>query len=82
MNDSLQAIRLAVQRFDHLLEMLVPGAAVVQQMYHGLVRDFASLSTANTVTDLPEGVGIVTFPLRPKPHEFPAAWVSTCWTDE
>lgn len=103
-----QAIRAAVQRFDHLLEMLVPTATPFDDVCPGLIVDYLSVVAKNMADttenhspppggnghggeladprcrDPPKSTmfgraGLVTFPLQPKPHHFPAPWVRRFW---
>jgi hypothetical protein len=81
-----------IMKFDHWLEMVLlaprglplplpvlPEGALplllVQQSLPGLVVEYASLEGRGDVPSAP----IVCFPLKPKPHECPDAWVRKHW---
>jgi hypothetical protein len=64
-----------IHRFDHWLEMMVSKADLIQEMFPGHVVDYVNACTVA----VPVNARIVVFPLRPKPHEFPAPWVKEIW---
>ena len=64
-----------IHRFDHWLEMMVADADLIQDIYPEYVVDFVHACTKS----VPKNARIVVFPLRPKPHEFPAPWVKDIW---
>ena len=51
------------------LEMMLPHADLIQDVYPGKVREYKS----ECVASVPAGSAIVTFPLFPKPHDIVAA---------
>jgi hypothetical protein len=64
-----------IDRFDHWLEMMIPRADLVQDLFPGLCKDY----TEACRTDVPEACGVVIFPQNPKPHECEVAWVTQHW---
>ena len=70
-----ETITKVVHRFDHWLEMNIVNAALLQDFAPGVVVEFRAVCTET----LPPEASLVTFPLQPKPHDFPAPWVAERW---
>lgn len=75
------AVLGAVHRFDHWLEMVVPGAARLEDSLPGMVGEYASDCAGGRAP--PGERGLVTFPLHPKPHHVAASegWIQRHWRE-
>ena len=63
-----------LMRWDHWVEMVAPGAHVLQELFPGLFVDFRG----DCKNGPPAGAAVVCFP-RPKPHEASAEWIDANW---
>lgn len=77
-----RAVLGAVHRFDHWLEMVVPGAERLESRFPGMVGEYVSDCAAGGGSPPPER-GLVTFPLHPKPHHVAAGaeWIRRHWRE-
>ena len=66
-----------LMRWDHWVEMLLPDADVLQQLYPGLFVDYRR--HCREAGGPPPGSACVCFPRTPKPHEVDTAWVREHW---
>ena len=65
-----------IYKFDHWLEMvLLDGAELLQTRLPGVIAEYKQ----SCVEIVPHGVAFVTFPLQPKPHDYPSEWVRDRW---
>jgi tetratricopeptide (TPR) repeat protein len=78
LRQDFELVHKFIHRFDHWLEMMVNKADLIQQIYPLSIRDYVNACTEF----VPEKCSIVIFPLRPKPHEFPAEWVKEIWCQD
>jgi len=59
------------------LEMMMLNADLVQDIWPNQVREYKGECTAG----VPSGTSIVTFPLIPKPHQYPSPWIAELWVE-
>jgi hypothetical protein len=66
-----------VHRFDHWLEMLIPNAPLLQDIFPGHCLEYVGQAQQ----DIPENCRLVSFPLDPKPHQAVnmCEWVKEKW---
>ena len=64
-----------LMRWDHWVEMVAPGAHVLQELFPGLFVDFRG----DCKDGPPAGAAVVCFPRYPKPHEASAEWIDANW---
>ena len=64
-----------LMRWDHWVEMVAPGAHVLQELFPGLFVDFRG----DCKDGPPAGAAVVCFPRYPKPHEASADWIDANW---
>jgi len=79
LHDSLSdAVFRCLMRWDHWLEMVVPTAHTLQQLFPGLFVDYRKHCSAKGP---PQGAALVCFPRNPKPHQLQDPWISHHWSD-
>ncbi|GMH95268.1 hypothetical protein TrST_g1355 [Triparma strigata] len=85
--DEFEKVGRVIYKFDHWFEMCALGVEGVSVLRG--VREFMScrdgiFNNGRDEEGLEEavGVGIVTFPLRPKPHECEEEWVRAAWDED
>ena len=59
------------------LEMMVLNADLMQEVWPGQVREYKSECSVC----VPPNTAIVTFPLVPKPHNYPSPWIAELWVE-
>ncbi len=70
-----QEVKQNIHRFDHWLEMIIPNAPCLQQVFPDLCIEYI----ASAQSELPKNAKIVSFPLDPKPHNASAPWIKEAW---
>ncbi|CAK9019712.1 UDP-N-acetylglucosamine--peptide N-acetylglucosaminyltransferase 110 kDa subunit [Durusdinium trenchii] len=76
----LDRVKRVVPRLDFWLEMTVPGADVLQELFPGQLIDYKTHVRDEGNGKLPEGARVVNFPLRPKPHQCTSQdWIQQHW---
>ena len=80
LHDSLRSeVFQCLMRWDHWVEMLVPGAHTLQACFPGVFVDYRNHCREQGAP--PKGSAVVCFPRTPKPHEVAAEveWVGEHW---
>ena len=65
-----------LMRWDHWVEMVAPGAHLLQDLFPGVFVDFR---THCRELGPPASAAVVCFPRYPKPHEASAEWIDAHW---
>ena len=65
-----------LMRWDHWVEMIIPEAHIIQDIFPGVVVDYRKHCTS---AGPPPTAAIVCFPRFPKPHQVEDAWVVKNW---
>lgn len=75
-----------MHKLDHWLEMTLPGAATLQDVFPGQIIEYGALGASAAGADavegrrmLPREARVVCFPLEPKPHQVKEAWIQCMW---
>ncbi|CAM9098666.1 unnamed protein product [Scytosiphon promiscuus] len=81
LREAYSVVTACVHKLDHWLEMTVPGAAILQEVFPGQIVEYASFEAGagKDRRTLPPEARVLCFPLEPKPHQVEQAWIKQIW---